>query len=204
MRKQVIATMNTAGELASYDDAQRFVLYQRKEAQWQPTDLYEPHRASGVQALRNIIVELAARFECRVIVSRKIVGVAYQTLNKSGYEIFEAEAVTDELMDGIIHDILSAQAVQDNPAQEPCSPQNDGNYYFDLARLQKAHPEISSKQALRRFMQDAAFLSLELVCDHLPPWMEDMMKERGFLYRPQRENGVHKVSISKDNSINCD
>ena len=197
MKKQVIATMNMAGELVPYADTQRFVLYQREEAQWQPSDLFEPQQTSGVQALRNIIVALAERFECRVIVSQKVVGIAYQTLNKSGFAIFEAEAVTDELLDGIIHDVLSAQAAQDNPPQEPVSPQNDGNYFLDLTRLQKAYPEVSSKQALRDFMQNAAFLSLELVCDHLPPWMEAMMKERGIEYRLQREDGVSKIFISK-------
>ena len=180
-----------------YADTQRFVLYQRKEAQWQQVEMYAAQQTSGVEALRNIIVALADRFECRVIVSQKVVGIAYQTLNKSGYEIFEAEAVTDELLDGIIQDILSAQAAQDSPPQEPVSPQNDGNYFFDLTRLQKAHPEVSSKQALRGFMQDSAFLSLELVCDHLPPWMEEMMKERGLKYRLQREDGVSRVFISK-------
>jgi hypothetical protein len=197
MKKQVIATINMAGELVPCANTQRFVLYQRKEAQWIQTDYYEPQHTNNAQTLRDVIRELNTRFECRVIVSRKIVGVAYQMLNQSGFEIFEAEAITDDLMDGIMDDILSAQAAQDDPPQQPYSPQNDGNYFLDLVRLQKAFPEVSSKRALMSFMQNAAFLSLELVCDHLPPWMENLIKEKDLLYRLQRENGVSKVIISK-------
>lgn len=197
MRKQVIATMNRAGELVPCADTQRFVLYQRKEGQWQQVDYYEPQQTNDAPALRDMITKLDTLFECRVIVSRKIVGVVYQMLNKSGFEIFEAEALTGELMDGILDDILLAQTAQDSPPQQPYSPQNDGNYFFDLVRLQKAYPEVSSKRALLSFMQNAAFLSLELVCDHLPPWMENMMKEKDLMCQLQRENGVSRVIISK-------
>lgn len=199
MKKQIIVTKNNEN-LASFAEARHFVLYQKTEAKWRQADVYEcPHSPGSAQALREMVGALTAHYEdCRVIVSKKVTGIAYQTLNKAGFEIFEADAVTEGLLDDVIADILSAQAAVDTPPQEPYSPQNDGNYYFDLVRLQKAYPEISSKRALMSFMQNAVFLSLELICDHLPPWMEDVMMTKGMHFRVDKtQEGFNKVNISK-------
>jgi hypothetical protein len=199
MKKQVIAAVNMTGELASFTDARRFELYEKKQSKWRKADSYELlNKPETVQTFRDTIVELSAHFQsCRVVVSQKASGIAYQTLDRSGYAIFEADTLTDRLLDGVLCDIEAAQAVQDTPPMEPFSPNGDGNYFFDLARLQKTCPGVSSKKALMNFMRTSAFLSFELVCDHLPPWMEDVMKQKGLEYRTQRENGLSRVTISK-------
>ena len=189
MKKQIIVTLNRAGVLVSFADTECFVLWEKRQAHWHPADEWEYRLGhADAAAIREAVSALASRFEdCRIIVSRKVLGIPYQMLNKTGFSIFEADTVSDRLLDDIAKDVSESRAIADQPPAEPLSPHNDGHYYFDLVRLQKAYPEISSKRALMGFMSGADFVSLELICDHLPPWMEDVMNARGLQYRHSKE-----------------
>jgi Fe-only nitrogenase accessory protein AnfO len=200
MKKQILAAMDLEDQLAVFTEAQRFVLLLKKEAKWQQDFSYDVFRQpETADEIRIIVNDLANQFkDCNIIVGRKVSGIAYQMLDKKGYAIFEAEAITDELLDIIIKDILKAQAIPDIPPQKPYSPQDDGNFYFDLARLQKACPEISSKMALMDFIRNTKFMSFELVCDHLPPWLEQAMEARGLEYDSKRdEEGFNRYLITR-------
>ncbi|HWQ74586.1 MAG TPA: Fe-only nitrogenase accessory AnfO family protein [Syntrophomonas sp.] len=200
MNKQIIAALDGEGRLAAFTQAQCLVLWRKTEAQWRPDsgcDVAE--RPESAETIKNMVDDLAEKFaDCHIIVAQKVSGLAYQLLNKKGYAIFEAEEISGELLDGIMQDILQAQAVPDLPPREPVSPQNDGNFYFDLVRLQKAFPEISSKMALQNFIRNVNFMSLELICDHLPPWMEQAMADRSLEYCARRdEAGVNRIFITR-------
>lgn len=200
MNKQIITVLDGEGRLTAFTQAQRLVLWRKTEAQWRPDSGCDvPERPGSAEAVKNIIDDLAEKFaECHIIVAQKVSGLAYQLLNKKGYAIFEADEISGELLDGIMQDILQARAVPDLPPREPVSPQNDGNFYFDLVRLQKAFPEVSSKMALQNFIRNVNFMSLELICDHLPPWMEQAMADHGLEYRPRRdEDGVNRILITR-------
>lgn len=189
MKKQIIATLNEAGVLVPLADTEHFVLFEKRRANWHPVDEWEYKRGhTDAAAIRETISTMASRFEdCRIIVSQKVLGIPYQMLDKTGFSIFEVDTVSDQLLDDIIEDVAKSQAIVDRPPVKPRSPHNDGHYYFDLFRLQKAYPEISSKRALMGFMSGADFVSLELICDHLPPWMEDVMSARGLQYKHNKE-----------------
>ena len=201
--KCIVVTLGADGTLAEFAETQRFVLFERKQAQWRETESCERDgRMDDAQAIRRTASWLASRFEsCRIILSRKVSGIAYQTLGKSGYSIFEADDVSGGLLDDIIKDVLASRAEPDLVPMEPQSPLGDGHYFFDLARLQKAYPEITSKRALMGFMTGDDFLSLELVCDHLPPWMDEVLSARGYNYKRKSEGGdVAKYTIVKNDA----
>ena len=184
MKKQIVVTLGIDGGLVPFSETAHYALYQKEMARWHAAESCEPPvLLQNAHTIRETVRALASRYPgCRIIVSKKISGIAYQTLDQSGFSILEAESVSEGLLDNILKDVLASQVEPDLPPMEPQSPLGDGHYYFDLARLQKAYPEISSKRALMGFITGADFLSLELVCDHLPPWREDVMTSRGYGY----------------------
>ena len=189
MKKQIIVTLNRTGVLVPFANTEHFVLFEKRQADWHPADEweYKPGHTDAA-AIRETISTMASRFEdCRIIVSQKVLGIPYQMLDKTGFSIFEVDTVSDRLLDDIVKDVSQSQAIADQPPAEPQSSHGDGHYYFDLVRLQRAYPEISSKRALMGFMSSADFVSLELICDHLPPWMEDVMSARGLQYKHNKE-----------------
>lgn len=200
MKKQIILTVDKDGALAPFLQTCAFALYQKDQARW--------HRVEATQIngpllnaadIREMVGTISKHFQdCRILISRKVLGVAYQTLNMAGFSIFEAEDISAKLLDGTLSDVMKNQAKPDQPPLEPQSPNRDGRFVFDLVRLQKAYPQVSSKKALMAFMTVADFLSLELICDHLPPWLEDLMKARDYRYSAKSEGlGALRYFIEK-------
>lgn len=143
--------------------------------------------------LRALATELAG---CRILLCTKISGIAYQELTKAGIALFEAKELSDGLLDDILQDVqnrsMPPAPCQDAP-KTPVSPKGDGHYSFDLIAAQLADPELSSKRALRGFLENQDFLSLELVCDHLPPWAEEVLARRSLYHsiQPRPQGGLH-------------
>ncbi len=202
MKEQIIVTVDGNGRLSPFLEAEQFVLYRKTGGEWVQSDIISagtPTLQAG--SIRSLVSELLTRFaDCRIILSGEVKGIAYQVLNRHGYHIFESDGIDG--FDGIVLEIEAAQAeARDNDSVrlEPHSPNNDGQYFLNLIELQRIHPEISSKKALRPFMEDRVFLEMELVCQHLPPWMADVMAKRGLCCRME-SLGDHecRAVISKE------
>ncbi len=186
MKNQIVITLDKTGRLSPFAEAEKFVLYGKTGDGWQSNAVITvAHSLFQADGIRAAVKELLTRFaDCRIILSKQINGIAYQVLNRHGYHIFESDSIGD--LSGIVLEIEAAQ----NEAQaklnvhlEPYSKNDDGCYFFNLIELQRERPEISSKKALRCFIEEQAFIELELICQHLPPWMEDVMMRRGLGYR---------------------
>ena len=55
----------------------------------------------------------------------------------------------------------------------------------------------SSKQVLQQFIQSGGFLVLEIVCSHVPPWIEVEAERRGYtLETEQIEKDSVKVRLT--------
>ena len=141
---------------------------------------------SDMVLIRNRVRELIAQLgECRILICRKMGGVAYHIFEKHGFEIFEAEEIVDGIFDQILADLdeaeEAAKALRSIP-KEPVCPNDDGVYYLNLMELQQQFPEISSKKALQHFMENTIFYRFELICNHLPPWTEELMQRKNYGY----------------------
>jgi hypothetical protein len=119
-----------------------------------------------------------------------------------GFDIFEADALSDQLLEQIDLELKADTAkIADTAANTPTSPvltSTDGVYYLNLIELQEKHPEISSKKALQGFMETALFYRLEVVCSHIPPWFDVFLPQKRMTYTVEElDKNRLKVSIFK-------
>jgi len=200
MNKQIIVTLDKDGVLSPFLQTCVFALHQKNEAHWHRVESFEMNsRLLNAMAIREAVSAVAEKYQnCRIIISLMISGIAYQMLHKAGFFIFEADEISGELLDTVLGDVMNSRAEPHLVPMEPQSPNGDGHFVFDLIRLQKAYPEVSSKKALMAFITAADFLTLELICDHLPPWLEELVKVRGYRYNRKSENpGALRYLIQK-------
>jgi hypothetical protein len=149
--------------------------------------------------VRELIEQLG---ECRILICRKMSGIAYHIFEKYGFEIFEAEELLDGVFDQILIDLDEAAEVASERRsipKEPYCPNDDGVYYLNLIELQQQFPEMSSKKAMQKFMEQTVFYRFELICNHLPPWMEDVMQSRqlGYTFETLDENAKRYIITRK-------
>ena len=72
-----------------------------------------------------------------------------------------------------------------------------GNRSINLMEVQAAHPDITSKKALRPFLASTPFVELEIICGHMPPWLEEHMRQHHLTCaRTRQDDGTVRARIS--------
>lgn len=197
--ERIAVAMDENGAIAALAHAAVIAVYDKTDTGWQCIETHPYNNTTDASALRDTLKCLTETLgDCRILVGKQITGIAYHALNRQGFHLFEAPNFQPELLDGILEDIWRGKrGERESPAtpKEPYSPEGDGNYLLDLIALQQAYPEISSKKALRRFLEVEPFLSLKLTCSHLPPWTQDVFLRRSLSCSVTVRNGIVEAVI---------
>lgn len=127
-----------------------------------------------VSLIRKQINDLSERIkDCNIIVGKSVTGLVFNIFNKNGFYIFETENYSQDLFDSMIEDIEGEKNLKVEVSIEPVETDIQGYYYFDLTEAMTQYPEFSSKKLLKSFLKEKPFIQLELVCAHIPPWIEN-------------------------------
>ena len=166
---------------------------------------------SDIKSSREFLTKLIEEFgKSKIIVGSQITGIPYHFFAKEGFEIFEAEKFSEELLEQIHEDYIehpkselgSEEKELENMevANTPIAPYSiseEGDYFLDFARVQKYRPEITSKKALLPFLSNELYQSLIIVCNHIMPWLENYFAEnKNIEFVTKRENGVYTIIIT--------
>ncbi|SEW37565.1 Iron only nitrogenase protein AnfO (AnfO_nitrog) [[Clostridium] fimetarium] len=165
---------------------------------------------SNIKSSRESLSKLIEEFgTSKIIVGSQITGIPYHFFAKEGFEIFEAQKFSEELLAQIHEDYI------ENPKNNLDSDENDlekieiantpiapfatneeGDYFLDFTRVQKYRPEITSKKALLPFLSNELYQSLIIVCNHVMPWLENYFAEnKNIQFSSKRENGIYTIII---------
>lgn len=195
--------------VAGIDDCCQVNTYQFEGGDWKTVHCiqWQLGELSGMSHIRKGVQGLIEQLgDSRVIIGRKITGLPYHIFDKEGFHIFVTDKpISAELLSSVRRELVHADTEREfhtSASQKirktPYSPHNDGIYYLDLAALQQAFPDVSSKKALRQFMEEAQFQELHLTCVHMPPWLADSVNASGMhIWLSDQEDGTCKVTIKK-------
>lgn len=178
-------------------------IYEKKE-EWEvvKTLKHLSLNTSSTHALRLFIEDIIKLLEdCKILIGTTIIGMPYHILDRNGFILCEAEEFSLTLLNQVYRDYCTPKEEQINEKVEyvPDSPQtvdNDGNFFLDFIALKKSRPEVTSKKALVPFLSYELFQTVTILCDHVMPWLESFLAERGLEYSIKRENSTYLVVIS--------
>jgi len=174
---------NKDSQICDFFDAERFLIFERDEteARWKTaseTNFGKVIPSNPALTRKNTQALLPLIEGCDVLAGGTLVGIPFSVFDRAGLHIFEIAAINDNIFDGIIEDLQSADAAiaaKEKIIREakPVETSTPGVYFLDLIALQKECPEVTSKKAMMDFLKDTPFLELRLVCKHIPPWIEN-------------------------------
>lgn len=165
------------------------VVYARGQASWEPVRRlpFSPDPAGGISGVRRKMAELILFLgECRVFVARAASGAIFFELEKAGCSVWEIEGRPEKFIDEVWREEenqVSASGTVDIPTPVEVAP---GQYYVSIREIQGKRPEVSSKQVLQKFIRAGAYEKLEVICDHLPPWIALESDYCGFTMENER------------------
>lgn len=132
--------------------------------------------APGLKAMRDYM-QTVIKFlgECRTFVGLSVIGLPFFELEKAGFTIWE--------MDGSAYNILDS--IQEAEAETTLSPPlnivipkpepreiSPGCYSISLKEVQNCNGLVTSKQLLFPLLNNNQISDLEIICTHVPPWLE--------------------------------
>ncbi|NNJ33231.1 Fe-only nitrogenase accessory AnfO family protein [Lacrimispora defluvii] len=175
-----IAVFSKDQELVPFQSCNRVEIFEKDGAQWKAvrTASFSPITGNTMEKLRRetqAIMTLAE--DAKAVLCRELSGIPFSVFNQKGYCIFCSEKADQDTLDGMIKDIEESDEKRRRKEEMiqnagPVETQTPGIYFLDLVQLQAECPEVSSKKALLPFLSNTPFLELQLVCAHIPPWLE--------------------------------
>lgn len=178
MPKEIAVHLGENGETTSLNEKGTIVLFQKNRGKWSVLREKDFHldQGLGLKDLRRKMEEVINFLtDCRIFVGLSIVGVPYFSLEKAGFSVWEFEGKPGEFLDYILEQ-EEAQAERENHKPSNVVPfpveTSDGCYKLSLKEIQENNLGITSKQVLLPFLRKGKFYSLEVICSHLPPWLE--------------------------------
>lgn len=205
MPKNIAVYIGENGETTSLYDQGKVVVYQKKQGGW--TVLKEKgfvlDQSLGIQELRKKMAEvLDFLSECKIFVALSITGVPYFELEKSKFSVWEFEGKPVDFLDCILEEEEGRQAQEGNKDKNNLAPTpvetSDGCYRISIKEIQENDTGVTSKQVLLPFLRKGTFYSLEVLCNHVPPWLEAELFCGNYFGEVEKiSNGEVRITIAR-------
>lgn len=193
MAREIAVFLDNQGRTGSLGEAGRVCVYRRRQQIWAVARERDCALAAagGLKGLRRQMAELLAFLgDCRIFVASSLAGVPYYELEKAGFNLWEETGEPLTYLEAVwareerertpekaapVADVL--------PAPTEKAP---GHYFLSLREIQARNAGITSKQVLQPFLRQGRFSLLEVVCDHLPPWLEVELQAGGLTWTSEK------------------
>ena len=146
--------------------------------------------------------------ECRIFVTQSASGALFFELEKARCHVWEIAGSPADYLNYVWEEEEKerAQEAESAPISGIPTPVEliPGHFRISIRDIQVKTPEITSKQVLQQFIRQGEFSSLEIICDHVPPWIEIEADRRGFLIeREQIGKNEVRAKLTKDLAGGC-
>ncbi|HWR44806.1 Fe-only nitrogenase accessory AnfO family protein [Sporomusa sp.] len=176
MAREIAVFVGENGSTAALEEPGKVIVYRRQKGKWQPVSetKFQLDRSSGMAGVRQ---QLTAMIElvglCRVFVARTVSGLLYKELEQAGFSIWEFDGRPLEFLEYVlIQEELAARQPAPLKAVAPAVVETGpGCYQVSLKELQQSGSGLTSKQVLQPLL-NGSFYHVEVLCSHIPPWLE--------------------------------
>jgi Fe-only nitrogenase accessory protein AnfO len=192
MGPEIAAILDKDGCSSTLSEPGMVVVYQRQGCVFEPVRemAFALDRDKGLKKLREKMAEFIQFLDgCTIFVARSASGALYFELEKAGFSIWEISGKPSDFLAIILEDEekerVAAQVVGVTGIPAPAE-RAPGSFFLSIKEIQGRSPAISSKQVLQQFIREGQFRELEIICDHIPLWIEMDAECRGFSLRSEK------------------
>lgn len=186
MTKKIAVLLNNAGQTETMYASTIIEVYSKEKSYWEVVNQFPftLKNLTTVKLIRESLVNLIGKLdECKIIVAKELSGIPHTVLDMSGFTILEVEGKPEDFLDEILESLEKYQIsllYSDKDKECNISPvpiNNEGGFYINLKEIQNNNQGVSSKQALRPFLNNTTFYELTVVCSHIPNWLDGELKK---------------------------
>ena len=178
---EVAVFVGPNGETAPIQEKGEIQVYQYSCHIWEISRCmpFSLQAAKGLQGMREYMKTILDFLgQCRTFVGQTVIGLPYFELEKAGFAIWEMAGSPLSVLDRILAaekakaespPYQAINIIMPRPEPREVSP---GCYSISLKDIQNCNGMVTSKQILFPLLKSMDFKNLEIICDHVPPWLE--------------------------------
>ena len=177
-----------AKEIAAFEDGKRMTtllpqacclqVYRKQEGIWRKERNLAVNlgEARGLSELRSRMAEILEFLgSCGIVVAEAFQGAALHELEKADISMWTVSGLAEPLLEMILAEEETAAQQSEQPVKKPfptLENRGDGRAYLSIVEIQRSGGGLTSKQVLMPILHQGAFTELEILCAHIPPWLE--------------------------------
>ncbi|MDD1724773.1 MAG: nitrogenase [Methanospirillum sp.] len=206
MFHEIAAVIGNDGRSTRLTESGTVVVYRRSRSSWQPVrkTAFSVQEGESLAVLRKKMADLISFLgDCRIFAAQAASGALYYELVKAGCSVFEAPGRPDEFLEDILEEEEKERSVRAAARNEPVPgpyEQAPGKYFVSIKEIQGKNPGTTSKQILQEFVSRGSFARLEIICDHVPPWIEMEAERREYSIETEK-SGENEVRVVLTNPL---
>ena len=179
MGAEIVAFVDTEGQSVSINTPGLLQLYRKKSGLWQVEReaLFTLPANRSVSEIRKSMANILAFMgNCKIFVAGAISGLPYYELEKAGCSVWEYEGKPREFLDELLEreEEAAARLTGDSTQLAMPVPEDlgEGCYRISIKAIQEQEAGLTSKQVLLPVIRRGEYYQLEVLCNHIPPWLE--------------------------------
>ena len=193
MADEIAVILGKDGSTGTLGEPGDLAVYSRDRGTWSQVRtlplIVDP--SEGLKGLRAMAAAVLSHLgDCRIVVTRSASGAFYFEIEKARCALWEIAGRPGEFLDSVWADEEKERAAIKMPSAAGgiLRPQEKtpGNFFISIKEIQGKRPDMSSKQVLQQFIQGGGFLVLDIICSHVPPWIEVEAERRGYLLETEQ------------------
>ena len=178
MAKEIAAFVDENGIATHLPTACCLQVYRKREGGWRKERnlAVTLGEARGLGELRSRMAEIVDFLgSCDTVVAEAFQGAALHALEKASVGMWEITGRPEASFDSILAEEEAAIHTNDEPARMPfpvLESKGDGRAYLSIVDVQRSGGGLTSKQVLLPILHQGTFKEIEILCAHVPPWLE--------------------------------
>lgn len=202
---RLAAYVNSENIITGLKQAGSVKLYDRDEKDWNEIAYFDMdvNGAEDLEHLQSIIKGTVAQFEnCSILIAEDMTGVMNAILDSVGIKTWKSEGNVYDVLDYVAaeeeRELLESMAVAPEPVLQ--GSECAGKFHINLVETLKTFTKLNSREILLPFMMRGGYKSLEIICEHIPRWLENDAEKLNVTIHSKTlsKNGIRVVVVPKD------
>lgn len=196
---QIAALVNSEGNTSGFDKNGVIKVYSKEECEWVTMKQmdYRTENMADSMALHTEIREICDWLgECKIIVVNRIRGIHYIAFEEKQVSMLEIGGAPECFLNDIRECINHQRTAQEVPMEHNTVFEvRPGIYHTDLREVMKKHTSYNSKQILLPFLKNNKYSLLEIICDHVPKWLETEQSDLKLRFSVEKYRECIKLKV---------
>lgn len=196
---EIAVLVNSEGNTSGFDKDGTIRIYSKVNCEWTVVRHME-YRTENIpdsMTLHIRIREICDWLEnCKIIVVSRIRGIHYIAFEEKQISMLEIKGVPEAFLEDIRECVQHRRTGKEIPMEHNAIFElREGIFHTDLREVMKGNTSYNSKQILLPFIKTHKFSSLEIICDHIPKWLENDQTELNIRISAEKYKDCMKVKL---------